>query len=104
MKAASAKGAKVVWAVADHPWVDEVGGADIRVAMTVIAGRTGPVSLVEVDEQGRVVDELKTNRLNPDLSARVSAGGSGRRTTAAGQRSVVGRRLHPERKGLSDRG
>ena len=72
VKAASAKGAKVVWAVADHPWVDEVGGADIRVAMTVIAGRTGPVSLVEVDEQGRVVDELKTNRLNPDLSARVA--------------------------------
>ncbi len=34
---AAKHGACVTWAVADHPWVDEAGGADVRVAMTVIA-------------------------------------------------------------------
>src|SRR6185312_13692990 len=30
-------GARIGWAVADHPWIEESGGAAIRVAMTVIA-------------------------------------------------------------------
>lgn len=30
-------GALVSWAIRDHPWVDEIEGAAVRVAMTVIA-------------------------------------------------------------------
>ena len=61
-------GAAVIWAVADHPWVDEADGAAVRVAMTVIGKPTSVASLVRVDESAQVTSELKAARLNSDLT------------------------------------
>jgi hypothetical protein len=68
IEAASHRGARVVWAIADHPWVDEAGAADIRVAMTVIARHPASGTLVRVDEQGDMTGEIIVSRLNSDLS------------------------------------
>jgi hypothetical protein len=63
-------GALIVWAIPNHPWVDEAGGADVRVAMTVLARTTsGTARLIEVDHGGRVVTDRITTSLNADLSA-----------------------------------
>jgi hypothetical protein len=67
--AATQMGAQVVWAIADHPWVDDAEGAAIRVAMTVIAKSRGTVTLISVDDQGNYTSEKLARRLNPDLTA-----------------------------------
>lgn len=68
LERASQAGGHVVWAVADHPWVDEAGAANVRVAMTVISrNSTGAVS-VEVDENATVVREARSTALNSDLT------------------------------------
>jgi len=64
---AATRGASVIWTVADHPWVDEVGSAAIRVAMTVL-GQPGPATLVQVNERGQVISEVHAERLNADLT------------------------------------
>ena len=61
-------GAHVVWAVRDHPWVDEVDGAAVRVAMTVIAGGGPQALLIGVDDEGNVIRVQKGARLNSDLT------------------------------------
>ncbi|MEK7668165.1 MAG: DNA methyltransferase, partial [Gemmatimonadota bacterium] len=66
---AAASGARVVWAVADHPWTDEVNGAAVRVAMTVLARQPASATLLIVDENGDIKGEQRTLRLNADLSA-----------------------------------
>lgn len=62
-------GACLVWAVADHPWVDEAGGADVRVAMTVVGFDEPAGTLVFVDERANVTRELKGVTVNADLTA-----------------------------------
>lgn len=62
-------GAQIVWAVPDHPWVDEEGSAQVRVAMTVLEREPLQARVVEVDEDGEVVQEHRTAALNSDLSA-----------------------------------
>lgn len=62
------EGAKVVWAVADHPWVDEMGSAAVRVSMTVVERSAMPSRLVDVDEEANVVRERQADRLNADLT------------------------------------
>lgn len=65
---AARRGARVVWAVADHPWTDERGSADVRVAMTVLTREPHHAVLVRVDDAGEVVDEHVSPSLNADLS------------------------------------
>jgi hypothetical protein len=61
-------GANVVWAVADHPWVDERGAADVRVAMTIIGRERELATLAHVDRNGQIVRESHTSSMNADLS------------------------------------
>lgn len=72
-------GVDVVWAIADHPWVDDADGADVRVAMTVLARGAATATRVEVDEYGLTTKESRVRRLNIDLSASVDV------TSAAAQ-------------------
>jgi hypothetical protein len=65
---AAAKGATVAWAAPDHPWVDEAGAANVRVAMTVIAVRTGSARLVRAGTDGVEFSETVAARLNSDLT------------------------------------
>jgi hypothetical protein len=69
VEAAFANGAEVVWAIPDHPWIDESGGASVRVAMTVLAQTPEQATLVQVDERGQVIFERQVMRLNADLSS-----------------------------------
>lgn len=63
------QGAQVVWAVSDHPWINDVEGAAIRVAMTVVArDGEGVAHLVEVDERGGTIRVRSARALNDDLS------------------------------------
>jgi hypothetical protein len=63
-------GALVRWAIADHPWVDDVGSAAVRVALTVISRpQPTPARLVQVDRAGSVIADRLVDRLNSDLSA-----------------------------------
>ncbi|MFL5384088.1 MAG: class I SAM-dependent DNA methyltransferase [Longimicrobiaceae bacterium] len=66
------RGAKVVWAVADHPWVDEAGSAAVRVAFTILSKDARPAILVHVDDSGVVLGETQVSTLNYDLSASVN--------------------------------
>jgi len=68
-------GARVTWAVADHVWYDGGDGAEVRVAMTVIALDPPDARLVRVQKSDRVVgevrvlDEVRVHRLNANLTA-----------------------------------
>jgi hypothetical protein len=74
--AAAARGAMVAWVIPDHPWVDEVGEADVRVAMTVIAKEPQNATRVEVDDTGRIRKESRVPRLNVDLTAHADVAGA----------------------------
>jgi hypothetical protein len=69
IEAAARRGVRVTWAVADHPWVDEAGAADVRVAMTVMTLNPPSGTLVRVDNDANVLGEITVDRLNIDLSA-----------------------------------
>ncbi len=74
------RGARILWAIPDHPWTDTDTGAAVRIAMTCVAGEaTTPVRLgrvtserpsaaedgiAEVQVTDRVVDVIR-----PDLTA-----------------------------------
>jgi hypothetical protein len=73
---AADKGAPVVWAVPDHPWVDEADGAAVRVAMTVLASQGGEAIRVEVDREGVPIREIRAPRLNADLTAHADVAGT----------------------------
>jgi hypothetical protein len=74
--AARKLGASIVWAIPDHAWCDGAEGAEVRVAMTVIAQESGQARLVEVDPvryltgslPPAVIRELVVARLNDDLT------------------------------------
>ena len=68
-------GLSLVYAVPDHPWVDEADGAAVRIAMTVVerGQRDGLVERVieeKVDENGEytVTVAEESGRINPDLT------------------------------------
>lgn len=91
----AAEGARVVWAIADHPWVDEVGAADVRVAMTVTARKPQRAILVLVDDEGDVIRQLQGPALNPDLTMGVNiAEASGTHLLANRGLSSPGFKLH----------
>jgi hypothetical protein len=62
-------GVAIVWAMADHPWVDEVAGAAIRVAMTVVARDAGSAVMVSMDKNGNLTTNSISGKLNSDLSS-----------------------------------
>lgn len=66
---AAEAGARVIWTVPDHPWIDERGAADVRVALTVIAKEPVSATLVRVDDSARPIAEVTVERLNGDLTA-----------------------------------
>ncbi|HEY5087001.1 MAG TPA: DNA methyltransferase, partial [Gemmatimonadaceae bacterium] len=66
---ALAAGATIVWAIPDHPWIEDAGGAAIRIAMTVVAYDLPSATLLSVDKKGNIIIELKSQHLNSDLSA-----------------------------------
>jgi hypothetical protein len=66
---AAEQGVRVIWAVPDHPWVDELGAADVRVAMTVLSRELGEVVRLEVDNTAKVTRTVRVAELNADLSA-----------------------------------
>jgi len=68
VEAAAARDVGVVWATPDHPWVDEAGSADVRVAMTVLAKSPAKVVLVRVDHVGPQLFSTSAERLNSDLT------------------------------------
>ena len=63
------EGVGVVWAIPTHPWVDEGGSAAVDVAMTVIERDATSAIRIEVDDEGQVIRQIETERLNADLSA-----------------------------------
>lgn len=65
-------GVDLVWAIADHPWVDEGSAADVRVAMTVLAPDAPKATLVTVNDEGIVTSEVRVDSLNPDLTGRIA--------------------------------
>ena len=65
---AAEHGARVTWAIADHPWVDEAGGAAVRVAMTVVVLNPQSATVVFVDEYARETRREVATRLNVDLT------------------------------------
>lgn len=69
-------GAHVVWAVADHPWVDEAGSAAVRVSMTVTASACDEVVLAHVNAGGRLIERRGT-RMNSDLTLGVDVARAG---------------------------
>jgi len=69
VEAAQSAGANIIWAVGDHPWVDEVGAADVRVSLTVVACGGADATEVEVDNEGRVTSQRRVARLNSNLKA-----------------------------------
>jgi hypothetical protein len=74
IEAASHNGAHIVWAVADHPWVDEAGTAAVRVAMTILSNGAEGATLVIVDDAANVIAEKHAFRLNADLSVDADVG------------------------------
>ncbi|HEY0153748.1 MAG TPA: DNA methyltransferase [Longimicrobium sp.] len=76
IEAASSHGAHIVWAVADHPWIEAEAGAAVRVAMTVMGQQPGEAVLVVVDETGNVIREVASTRLNADLSTHADVPGA----------------------------
>lgn len=72
---AASVGAQVCWAIADHVWYDGSDGAEVRVAMTVLAKNPAFARLLSVPKVDRVsgdvpiISEVRVPRLNADLSA-----------------------------------
>lgn len=68
IRSAAESGARVMWAVADHPWIEDTDGAAVRVAMTVIAKDPPVARAVFVDDSARELRVVTVPRLNDDLS------------------------------------
>jgi hypothetical protein len=78
-------GSRVIWAVADHPWIDDMQGAAVRVALTVISRESLPPRLAEVDDRGGAIHERTVDQLNADLSSHADV-------TQASSRDLLGSR------------
>lgn len=66
---AESHGVRVMWAVPDHPWVNGADGAAVRVAMTVLAHEPTSATRIVVDDDARLLSEVRVDRLNADLTA-----------------------------------
>ncbi len=69
IRAAMSAGVRIAWTIPNHPWIDSTEGADVRVALTVLALNRGENSTwIRVDETGTPIEERHVARLNADLS------------------------------------
>jgi hypothetical protein len=92
---AEAKGARVVWAIADHFWNDASEDARVRVAMTVIAKNPPSATLIKVDGDANVVETLRVTRINSDLSAHADVAAATKVALRANEGlSAAGYKLH----------
>ncbi|MDO8500790.1 MAG: hypothetical protein Q7S20_03015 [Gemmatimonadaceae bacterium] len=62
-------GARVIWAIPNHPWNDDVDGAAVRVALTVLGQPIDNARLVSIDDAGSVGSIQTATQLNDDLTA-----------------------------------
>lgn len=69
IETARQRGAGLAWAIPDHPWFDEAGGAAVRVALTIIAKDPSAAALVTVNDRGEITRERTVSRINSDLTA-----------------------------------
>lgn len=69
----NSKGVSIVYAIPDHPWVDNKDGAAVRIAMTVCCSMVSDGKLVNVEEESRgsdyteVVLRQQSGRIHSDL-------------------------------------
>jgi hypothetical protein len=73
----SATPVHLVFAIPDHPWVDSVDGADVRIAMTAAAAGVGPGTLLRVVSEATVPGDTARVELNATsgvIHADLSAG------------------------------
>lgn len=85
VSAAAEHGARVMWAIANHPWVEGVDGAVVRVAMTAVAREPASATLVRVNDRAEVVGQVTAPRLNADLSAHADVAGAAKVPLRANQ-------------------
>lgn len=84
IEAAAAAGARVAWAVPDHVWYDGADGAEVRVAMTVVAKDPPFARLVTVEKidrvrgDVRVLAEVRVPTLNADLTVHADVASTAR--------------------------
>lgn len=71
-------GALVRWAIPSHPWIDEAGAADVRVAMSVLGLPDGRARRIEVDDDAVILSELAVARLNADLTGHANVAAASR--------------------------
>lgn len=89
---AAEAGVSVMWAIADHVWFDGADGAEVRVAMTVIAVNPPSARLVQVEKVERVRGEvpivatLRAPRLNADLTVHADVASASAQRLRANQR------------------
>jgi hypothetical protein len=75
--AALEAGARVVWAIPDHPWTNEVDGAAVRVALTTLARKSDALARwIRVDDDAEIVEQRLVASLNEDLSAHADVAGA----------------------------
>jgi hypothetical protein len=76
---AETQGARVMWAVADHPWEAGADAAAVRVAMTVLvrSSDAAPVATaMTVGEDGEITATHRVSRLNTDLTVAADIAGA----------------------------
>jgi hypothetical protein len=71
-----AAGARIVWAVADHPWIDLADGAAVRVAMTVLGRDMEGAVEVVVDSSANEIRRRIVREFNSDLSSSADVAGA----------------------------
>ena len=83
--AALESGVRIIWAVADHPWVDTEDSAAVRIAMTVVSREIVPARLLSVDDSGAVSTERTVAVLNSSLSSSANVSGASCEALAANE-------------------
>jgi hypothetical protein len=73
---AAEHGARVIWTIPSHPWIDDADSAAVRVAMTVIAKEPAQATLVQVDDAGVVIRRSEAAQLNADLTVNADVSGA----------------------------
>lgn len=86
---------RVAWAIRDHPWVESMEGAAVRVAMTVLVRGGSQASLLTADDAGVIIRTHNVTDLNSDLTAHadVATAASIRLLSSSGMAST-GFKLH----------
>lgn len=65
--------ASLIFAVADHPWVDEAGSADVRVAMTTVSSGKKSGALLKIIVDGELSNGVYENEVSREEYGDISA-------------------------------